>query len=384
MKEKIDNRLDSAISNLDNDDYEKLFPLILDDLEYILRDLKKDTDLLTSGQKFMYGVDFHSKVVTYIAKLSKKYFKILYSIDVNIVEQNDYSLAGAAGGYSYIDDIIYYSSFGSILSKQTNLSFLHTCLHETRHKIQHDFYKSNDYLSFPPYMLRLLKENLLEDSLSDNNREFYKTNYDALLTENDAEIYAKREIFNFINNLLNLYIKLYNKSSKEMIDLLVKVNIVNNLFIDTLKNELFRINDNIAQQVYDGDLINCDYIMEKNNIDRIIILDKYIKKHSELQEKYPILKLLFNSDKPKTYEEIINDKNILKEDKNIEEQKIIDRLYKEIIILDPILSLTEKLEYGDTQLVKEYIELHPMLLSEYEDDINELFKKYNFSESIVK
>lgn len=41
MLDKINNRLDIALNNLNNDNFEELFPIILDDLEYILSDYKK-------------------------------------------------------------------------------------------------------------------------------------------------------------------------------------------------------------------------------------------------------------------------------------------------------------------------------------------------------
>lgn len=40
MLEKINNRLDQAIANLDKESMKELFPLILDDLGYILISLK--------------------------------------------------------------------------------------------------------------------------------------------------------------------------------------------------------------------------------------------------------------------------------------------------------------------------------------------------------
>ena len=44
MRKRIIEKLDTAIRNMDNDNFEELFPIILDDLTYILIDLKKDED----------------------------------------------------------------------------------------------------------------------------------------------------------------------------------------------------------------------------------------------------------------------------------------------------------------------------------------------------
>ena len=223
MLDRINNRLDIALNNLNNDNFEELFPIILDDLEYILSDYKKDKEKLTSVEQFMHGIEFHDKIVLYYIELSKIYMKKIYGIDLTFVETDDYSFATAGGGYNAEDDKIYYSKFGSTLAQKSDLTFLHVCLHEARHKMQQDTYTSNDIFSFPSYMLRFLKEVLLENSLQENNRKFYTDNYEILFIENDAEIFAKKEISILVYNLYNLYINLYNKTSGESNELLQKV-----------------------------------------------------------------------------------------------------------------------------------------------------------------
>lgn len=383
MKETIIERLDIAIRNMNNKNFEELFPIILDDLKYILVDFKNDMDKLSEEELFECGTVFNNKIYSYIAKLAKIYFKVIYGFDINIINSKDYQLAIIAGGFNRNDGNIYYSDFGITLSLKSNLTFLHTCLHEGRHKMQHDFYKSNELLLFPPYMLRLLKENLLETELKENNREFYRTNYNILFTENDAEIFAKREIHNFIKNMTQMYMKLYNKSPKEMKDLLIKISVIDNLFTNILTTESFEINSEISSQIYDHNSINCHYVILGKQEDRLIIIDKYIKEHPELQNQYPILKLLFNGNNSKSYGEIINDKANIKANRSLEEQRQIDELYKEIILSDPILALTEKLEKGDIKEVQEYLDLHPTITSEYPEEINALNKKYDYFSTVV-
>jgi len=384
MIEKINTRLDLAITNLNKDNFEILFPLILDDLEYLLYDLKKDRKKLSPTEDFEYGTTITKKTTQYLAKLAKIYFKTLHNIDINIINKEDYNLSIAGGAYDSKNDNIYYSDFGVIISKQSELSFLHTCLHEGRHKIQHKYYETDELLSIPPYMLRLLKESLLEGHLKENNREFYMENYNSLFTENDAEIFAKQEINNLINNLSHLYNKLYKKSPRETHELSIKIKRINDLINEILTQETFNINNDIISKIYAGDIINCDYKVSNKNVDRLIAMDKFIKSNPELQNQYPILRLLFNENVPKSYEEIIFDKEILKENKSVLEQQKIDNLYDEIITLDPILTLTQKIEQGDIESVKEYLTLHPTLINEYPDEIQKLYEKYgNFKENIT-
>ena len=102
---------------------EEMFPLILDDLGYILINLKFEEDSLSPVEKFQNGADLTKKVTEYLAKLGTVYFKKVYGIDIKIINCDDYGLATAGAGYSSKDGNIYYTDFGAILSKQTDLSF---------------------------------------------------------------------------------------------------------------------------------------------------------------------------------------------------------------------------------------------------------------------
>ena len=50
----------------------------------------------------------------------------------------------ANAGYDSTADVIKYSTFGMILGKQNQSSYLQTYLHEGRHKKQHDIYNSTE------------------------------------------------------------------------------------------------------------------------------------------------------------------------------------------------------------------------------------------------
>lgn len=382
MIEKINTRLNKAIENLDKQDFVELFPLILNDLEYILVDFKNDVNALAPGENYKYGFSFTEKKITYFAKLTKIFFEKIFGVDINIIESNEYSFATVGGGYDFRSSNIYYSNFGIMISGKSDLSFLHTFLHEGRHKMQHDFYKSSELLSFPPYMLKLLRENLLINSLQDNN-QFYINNYDVLLTENDSEIFAKQEIFNFIRKMTEMYLEKSNKSSKEKVKILIKAKKINKIFYQILTKESFRIDSEVKRQIDGSELIVGSYKMDGQVVDRLIFIDKFIKSNPQLQKDYPILRLLFNGNIPKNYEEIMNDKVNIKKNKSPKEQQKIDELYNEIIMLDPILTLTAILEMGNIQFAKEYLSLYPSIISEYPDEIKYLNEKYGcFSPNI--
>lgn len=384
MLEKINNRLDQAIANLDKENMEELFPLILDDLRYILINLKSEEESLTPGEKFENGAAISKKVTEYLAKLGTVYLKKVYGIDIEVINCDDYNLSTAGAGYNSKDGKIYYTDFGAILSKQTDLSFLHTTLHEGRHKMQHDQYKTDDLLNFEPHMLRILIENLLEDSMHDNNRQFYQDNYDRLLGENDAEIFSRYEIFNLIRKLMTVYLKETNQTESEIDEILMlKANHIDYIFKTVLQKENFNINKKVEEELYDSEMISDNYDINGQKVDRLITLDKYIKAHPEYQEEYPVLRLLFNGSTPKTYEEIISEKEMYKQNRTPEEQEHIDKMYAEIISLNPILALHHALATNDIYMLKVYLYNHPTILTEYADEIQTLRAKYPVLEQII-
>ena len=385
MLEKINNRLDSAIANLDIESFDELFPLILNDLEYILVELSLDEEKLSPGDIYRNGVSIASKTQEYLAKLSTMYFKLLHNIDIEIINSNDYNLSIGGGGYNFDDGKIYYTYIGAMLSKNSDLSFLHTCLHEGRHKMQHEAYKTEDILSFSPCFLRLLKEHLLENSLQENNRKFYLDNYHKLFTENDAELFASYELENFIPKLMDYYLKKSNKKESDIDDeLMYKISKLNHLFNENLKKEKFNIDDEVASQIYDSPIIKGKFKIKDEEKEKIIMMDKYIKSHPELQEKYPILRLLFNKDRPKTHKETIADLMRLKEGKSYEFKEKIDALYDEIIVTDPILLLNEMLLNEDVQSIEIFMNMYKELTIEYQEEIKELNEQYGCFNTYIR
>lgn len=377
MLEKIYARLDQAIANLDKESMKELFPLILEDLRYILISLKMQEESLTPVERFKNGADLTKKVTEYLAKLGTVYFKHVYGIDIKVINCDDYGLSTAGAGYSSKDGNIYYTDFGVILSKQSDLSFLHTTLHEGRHKMQHDQYKADDLFKFEPHMLRLLKEDLLEDSLHENNRQFYQENYDRLFGENDAEIFARYEVFNFIRKLMTVYLKETNQTEKDVDEILMlKANHIDYICKSVLQRENFNINTKVEEELYNAEMISDTYNKDGQKVDRLIMLDKYMKAHPEHQEEYPVLRLLFNGKTPKTYEEIIADREMYKRNRPQEEQEHIDKMYAEIISLDPILALSHALATNDTYMLKVYLYNHPTIITEYPNEIQTLRAKY--------
>ncbi len=376
MIDSIMHRLDKTISNLSSGSFVEIFPLILEDLEYILINYKNDKKKLPPDVEFEFGIALTEKIHEYYAKLAKVYVKEIYGMDMNIILENKYSLSGAGGGYNSQDGNMYYSTMGALLATKSDLSFLHTCLHEACHKLQHRVYMADKPVLFPPHMLKILRESLLEESLTENNREFYTSNYTMLFAENDAENFARKNIYNFIDNLFSLYKRRSNKSSIDMMKFLPKVMKIKDAFVKVLRDEEFRLDPEIIQQLYGENMLNGDYTFHNHQVDKLILIDKYIKFHPELQNQYPILRLLFVENRVKNYEEILQDWDNQKRNLNQQGQQKIDALYEEIIRLDPILMITSLLEKNDNQSVRDFIDLHPTIFEEYPVEMAELTEKY--------
>ena len=141
---KIIDKINKAIENLETDNIIANFPSIIEDLYYIYFTLKHDKDSLDSKEKFYHSKDISAKIMEYFAKLTEKYMKLIHNTNVNIKNVEDYNLAMASGGYNSNNDVKEYNSFGLTLGRQNTTSYLETFLHESRHKMQHATYNTND------------------------------------------------------------------------------------------------------------------------------------------------------------------------------------------------------------------------------------------------
>ena len=372
--EKIKEKLEKAIENLEKykNNYEMLYPLILKDLYYVLKQVDDDAKELSSVDNFMHGVDIVKLQMKYIAELTSIYVKYMYKEDVIITEDHENQLQGlATGAYDEKQNKIYYNFFGSLLNKKGNLNFLHTCLHEVRHYIQYRNFYETDFYNFDPKMLIILKEIILLDCIKDNN-EFYTENYKITFSENDAEIFAFEELTNFINNLHNLYLK----QTRTNLNLEGEKDILISIFKEEIKKETSSSFDkNVVKQIKEIKNIMGDYTLNGEKKDKLILLDKNLKNHPELQGKYPILKLLFNGNNPKTYEEIIHDIEVIKVNKTKEQIKKIEKLYEYIIETDPVLALKDRFKNQKYSAANVYLMIHPSIQEEYSKEAESISDK---------
>lgn len=385
----IVNKQDLAIQNLNQENFIENFPNILNDIQYIYYGIKSDRSQLSEIDDFLNGLTITEKSIEYSALLVKQYIKLKYNIDLKIEKNDTYDLSMVSGGYSNKEDVIKYSTMGISLGSNNTLSFIQTFLHEARHKIQHTSYNESDVselLKFPPNMIILAKDYVFESSNPENNREFYIANYNNLYFEIDAEMFSIETLKNMLLDLFYQY-EAYAKKNKIKISkkILLKVKeIVSNMSKDIEKieektDEMDRVDPAITKETYGLSPIESTYNIHGEEIDRLVVVDKYIKNYPELQTKMPIFKLIFNGDNPKTYEEIMKDKQtLLNNHKDL--SYVIEELYGCIIKSDPILYLTDLVMHEEKEAIIRFIDKHQTIFLDYPLEIQEIIEKYHNDE----
>ena len=363
-------KVNSIIEKLNNMNYLNNEDII-DNLNYIWNDLVIEMESLNSEELIEYNYEINSLVIEYLMKIIKKYYKEKHNIEINYDYDEIYSLAGTAA-YDEENDKILLSILGMMFQAPNTSFYIQAPLHETRHKIQHDFYKEKDIekiIDYPPYFIMIAKHFIYEKNHQENNRSFYKDNYNYLYSEVDAEEYSIEMTKTFIEDLF----KNSNRNS-------LKQQILQDILY--LKEDLQkrnRIDNTSSHELYTSSLIKSSFIINNYKIPSIILINKYIRLHKELQYKIPVLRLLFNDSIPKEYHEIILDKEILS--KKYDKAKV-ENLYSYIIKSDPILQLSEYIISNNVDKIKEYIKTYPEILNTFSKELENILNLYNTNPDI--
>ena len=293
---------------------------------------------------------------------------------VNIIMNKNQPLKGASAFFREFDWSITYD----VTSLDINgANILGTVFHEMRHANQSEYissYRSN--VDFDPLFIMIAKERILRSyKLLD-----YGNNHENFIAENDANLYGKYLLDEFSKKYLN---GLYDLDEiKAAFDKSEQTNFSNYRY-----GELLNDSDDIS------------YNSEKDN-NRIILTDKklmeLIREKPDIINGYPILKYVYNPDgNKKTYQEIINDKNILFEknkDNNLlnaaysysdynyaskTKREHIETIYKLIISSDPLLWVEDCLNKKSYNRLNHMLEDNQIIVEEYKSAIIEIISKYN-------
>lgn len=275
--------------------------------------------------------------------------------------------------YNPADKKISYNLDVIMREKSSNFAnVMELCLHENRHAMQFKSFSienPQDFIEFDPNSIFILKDYLV--MLNGN----YRNNHINSLMEIDANLYAR----GISKQLINQYFSEHQEDLK---------------YTDFAFKE--GITDNPFDELAEYGLISGDYVLEGGKkVDRAIMMDKNLKSmiSPQLVEQYPMLKLIWQDGKFKTYSEIMADKQVLLQSildrqssklespsynaESITEKEKVERLYGAIIQSDPMLYLESLLSSKQIQYskVKELFSLHPTLLNEYQSQITEIFSR---------
>ena len=337
------NKLKSMIKNLPN-----TYPNIDEDINYIWNILPEEIKKLSYNKLVDNNYEINELVITYLMELSQLYKNIKsdYEIDETIY-------FNGSGGYDKENNKIRLSVMSMILISNNKVSYLRAILHELRHAYQYKFYNEkniDEIIKYDPELIMILKHHIYKEY--HNKNDFYDTNYHKLYPEVDAETNALKDIENLVNDLIR--------------DNNLKTQILNGLNdIEKLK-----INPQAKLEVETNTPIRTYLKVRGRREDSLILIDKFIKDDPVLVDKYGPLKLLFNGYIPKTYEEIIKDRNeLFRKYKDTEYFDNIYKLYQNIIRTDPMYQLRDHLANNNIDGGHEFLGMHPTLTSEYNDEL---------------
>ncbi|MDO5569668.1 MAG: hypothetical protein Q4G04_06155 [bacterium] len=298
-------------------------------------------------------------LLSYMAKKYDKKFR--YSLQSKNVDTACYSSG---------DNVIHFAEDLLFRKQPTFADLCFIVFHEFKHKMQRDDMTSsiNNLIQIDPASILFLKDQVML-----LNSQLYKNNHDLYYMENDANLFAVREMEKILP--LNV-IKETETGSKD-------------------NHSLYLLSDN-------ADLSTKEYD-DKQDLPILYKMDyeyKRFVKGKRIPEE-SLLSLIYNQGGiPKTYEELIEDKQKLIEkykgqvtkrktsttDYILQEtsvEKQIDEIYRLIVVSDPILTIQENFYWYNTSndktvamprisRIKQMLENCPQLIDIYDNDITTL------------
>ncbi len=386
-QEEIIKQLTNKLNHLKKIDFYDYFPNIIEDLDYMSEKLWIDMKSLSEEEQVDSRYEINELVISYFMEVIKIYWKEIYHEEVDYSFDELLSIGGCAA-YDGKKERVLISVIGLMIQAINTMSYMQPLLHELRHKKQHDFYKEDkieNMINYPAYFLLIEKHYLYMKK--HKNDSFYLENYTNLYPELDAEENSVNKLEEIIPTLCGKYQekRTISEELKEKIILLQRRIQEDTEQIKEDLKEKGRIQTSISQELLIDNPINSFFTEEGRLVDSLVAVDFFLKSHPELQEEYPILKLLWNNNHPKSYQELIVDKkNLLESFPNHEINVFgitttthhqIEEFYQVIIKSDPILQIEEWQETNQKEKIEEYLKNHPTILEKYSKEIQELFLK---------
>lgn len=370
-----------AIDNVESEDFVQRIPIVLEEM-YINLFTTKYMGRKEPIVKYPEAHEvYEDLMVRFCSGIVKQYYKYVHGVDLKFEPSDENQLQYATCAYNPNTDTILYNPTIFELTHVKHASYLVSLLHEARHKVQYDAFKTGDIskiLEYDPTMILQAKEYAFEQyQIANGNISFGFDNYPLLFTELDAESNALETIGKIVDKFLELY-ENYCKENKIFYDPTLKYkfgHLIRLLATEFSINYHKDIHRGLIQPVYMSEL-KCTstwvskYDLYCDKVDRLVELDKFMRENPELREKYPIFDLIINSDySRKSYRQIIRERDILLERKGEAYKDKIMQLYRVIIFSDPIYCLNFLVDSNRLSSVEYLVTHHERILTEYKDEV---------------
>ena len=343
-------KLKNMIKHLPNN-----YPNIDEDINYIWNTLPEEMEEFSYDELVDNNYKINELVITYLLELSQLYKNIKsdYEIDETMYFYG-------SGGYDIENNKIRLSVMTMMIIADNIVSYLRTIFHELRHAYQNKFYNEeniDEIIKYDPELIIVLKHHIYKEY--HDIEDFYDQNYHKLYPEVDADINSLKDIENLVKDL-------------------IKDNNLKTQILDDLNDiEKLNINPQTKLELTTNTPIRTYLKVRGKEEDSLILIDKFIKDNPTLIDTYKPLQLLFNGYVPKTYDEIIKERNsLLKKYKDTEYFDNIYRLYQNIIRTDPMYQLRDHLASNNIDGEIEFLSIHPTLTAEYNDEFMDTIMRY--------
>lgn len=356
------------------------FPHIVDDLDFYINEYPNL--LLNYDECDLYDnlVDLQKTRIEYFSIVISSYMELIwkrkfkYEIDITPVT--------TTGSYDHELDLASFYILTMLVDSNNTCDIFRTIFHEFKHALQHDYKKETNIgriLEYPPEFFTITKNDVpntynifteknYEILLYCQGRQYYKHNYKTLYTELDAHNYGLKEAKNFLSKLYEIFPN-KNKNIEEQISKIEKqLKEESYIVIEDLKQEN-KLDQLRLEEITTNRPITSTISFDYHEEDALLFTDKVFREHMELIELNPVLKLLVDDDRIKTYEEILEDKE--RYSKEYDKSKV-DKLYEQIIRTSPMLLISKYIKENDIDRIYKFLEEHPTFINEYQEEIKEL------------
>ena len=368
------------------------FPHIVDDLEFYI--IEYPRILLENDSSYIedYIFNLQKTRIEYFAIVVAAYMKLMWKRDFKY--EVDITPTSATAAYNYKLDRSSFSILTMLINSNNSCDDFKIMFHEFRHALQHRYLKETNMgkiLEYPsnfmtiarndvPSTYNIFTERNYEILVYTNGRQYYDDNYKILYTEIDANNFGLEETKTFLYKLYELC----PHKNKELEEQILRITKKLKEEAVVVKEELMKENkiDPLrVEEITTTMPITSTISFNHKEEDGLLFTDKVFREHMDLIELNPVLKLLVDNDRIKSYEEILQDKE--RYSKKYDPSKV-DKLYEQIIRTSPMLLIGKYIVENDVDRVYKFLKDHPTFVDEYQDEIRELLNTLETPSSIRK